>query len=119
MWNWRIIIVVPASAKSEAEDASRQINSTGTDYSGDAFTLSLSASGAGTPTHWGLYTSATDEMVAEMASALPGIAGVQYWRHDVDGVLVASNVTQPAGQPWGMQQSLDAAGLRLIQPPQP
>lgn len=117
MWNWRVIIIVPSAAKSAAEQAARQINSTGPDYVGDAFTTPLSAGGNNPPTHWALYTSATDEMVAGMASALPSIAGVQYWRHDVAGLLVASNVTQASEQPWGWMQSLEAAGLKQIFPP--
>ena len=116
MWSYRVVIIVPAAAKTAAEQAARAINSTGPEYDGDAFTLPLSASGEGSPTHWALYTSATDEMVAEMASALPQIGGAQFWRHDVGGVLVASNVTQPAGQSWGFAESLAAAGLRQIVP---
>lgn len=116
MWSFRVVIIVPAASKAAAEQAARAINSTGPDYDGDAFTLPLSASGTGSPTHWALYTSATDEMVAGMASALPQIGGAQFWRHDIDGVLVASNVTQPAGQAWGFAESLAAAGLRQIVP---
>ena len=56
------------------------------------------------------------EMVAEMASALPQIGGAQFWRHDVGGSLVASNVTQASGQAWGFAQSIEAAGLRQIVP---
>lgn len=117
MWNWRVVIVVPSAAKVAAEQAARAINSTGPDYAGDAFTTPLSANGSNPPTHWALYTSATDEMVSLMASALPAIAGVQFWRHDVGGALVASNVTQASGQPWGWTQSIEAAGLQQIFPP--
>lgn len=118
-WNWRVIVVVPAASLAVAEQAARAINSGGPDYTGNAFSVSLSASGSEPPSHFGLYTSATDEMVSQMASALPAIAGVMYWRHDLNGVLVASNVTPPNGQQWGMQQSLDAAVLRLIPLPTP
>lgn len=114
MWLFRVVIIVPAAAKTAAEQAARAINSTGPDYAGDAFTLPLSASGDGSPTHWALYTSATDEMVAGMASAMPQIGGAQFWRHDVGGSLVASNVTQASGQEWGFAQSIEAAGLRQI-----
>lgn len=117
MWNWRVVIVVPSAAKAAAEQAARQINSTGPDYVGDAFTTPLSASGNNPPTHWALYTSATDDMVARMASALPSINGAKFWRHDVGGSLVSSNVTQASGQPWGWMQSIDAAGLAQIFPP--
>jgi len=116
MWSWRVVIIVPAASKSVAEAAARQINSTGPDYAGDAFTLALSATGNAPATHYGLYTSATDEMVEEMASALPSISGVQFWRHGVGGDLQASNVTAPSGQAWGWEQSLDAAGLRVVAP---
>jgi len=111
MWNWRVIIIVPAASKAAAEQAARLINSTGPDYSGDAFCCTLSASGSLPVTHWSLYTSATDEMVQAMASALSTIPGVQYWRHDVEGNLVASNVTEATGQPWGYDESLESAGL--------
>lgn len=114
MWNWRVVIIVPAASKATAEQAARLINSTGPDYDGDAFGSPLSASGSQPATHWGLYTSATDAMVEAMASALPSIPGVQFWRHDVDGRLTASNVTAAAGQPWGYDESLAAAGLRAV-----
>jgi hypothetical protein len=63
-------------------------------------------------------------MVQAMASALSTIPGVQYWRHDVEGYLVASNVTEATGQRWGYDDSLEAAGLRdalalLPEPPSP
>lgn len=114
MWNWRVIIIVPAAAKIVAEQAARKINSTGPDYQGDAFTVALSASGSEPATHWALYTSATDAMVEAMATALPQVGGAQFWRHDVGGALVASNVTDPQGQAWGLGESLAAAGLRQI-----
>jgi len=116
-WNWRVIIFVPEPEKAAAEQAARAINSTGPDYEGDAFTSPLSADGTNPPNHWGLYTSATDEMIAGMASALPQISGAMFWRHAVDGTLVASNVTDASGQPWGWSQSTDAAGLQDIQQP--
>ena len=117
-WPWRVVIVVPAAAKNVAEQAARAINSTGPDYVGDAFTVALSADGSEPVTHWGLYTSATDEMVAAMAEALPSLPAM-YWRHDVGGTLVASNVTDASGQPWGMDQSLAAASLRPVTRPNP
>jgi hypothetical protein len=113
-WPWRVIIIVPSASKVAAEQAARAINSTGPDYESDAFTLPLSASGDGSPTHWALYTSATDAMVAAMASAMPQIGGAQFWRHDQAASLVASNVTQSSGQAWGFAQSLESAGLRRI-----
>lgn len=116
-WLWRVVIIVPDAAKVAAEQAARAINSTGPNYEGDAFTVPLSLDGEDPPTHWGTYTSATDEMVAGMATALPFIGGAQFWRHSVDGSLAASNVTEANGQAWGWQQSLDAAGLRQIMPP--
>jgi hypothetical protein len=114
-WNWRVVIFVPAASKALAEQAARAINSTGPDYSGDAFTVPLSASGSEPVTHWGLYTSATEEMVDAMATALPQIGGASYWRHDVDGRLVASNVTGADGQPWGWSESLAAAGMKVVE----
>lgn len=117
MWKWRLIIIVPAAAKAAAEQAARFINSTGPDYTGDAFTLPLSASGSEPVTHWGLYTSATDAMVEAMATALPQIGGAMFWRHDTEGLLAASNVTQADGQAWGMAESLAAAGLVAVDPP--
>lgn len=118
-WSWRVVIIVPAAAKAAAEQSARDINSTGPDYDGDAFTAALSADGTEPATHWGLYTSATDEMVASMADALPAISGVMYWRHDVGGTLAGSNVTEPVGQPWGWGESLAAAGLADVVPPSP
>lgn len=118
-WNWRVVIVVPAAAKQAAEQAARAINSTGPDYQGDAFTAPLSADGSEPVTHWGLYTSATDEMVTAMATALPQIDGAMYWRHDIGGVLASSNVTDASGQPWGLAESLAAAGLREVVAPSP
>jgi hypothetical protein len=116
-WNWRVVVIVPVASKALAEQAARAINSTGDDYEGDAFTSPLSANGTNPPTHWGLYTSATDEMVTGMSSALPQIGGAMFWRHDVSGRLVASNVTAAAGQSWGWLQSLSAAGLADIASP--
>lgn len=118
-WNWRVIIIVPDHAKAAAEQAARAINSTGPDYAGTAFTSPLSDSGNNPPTHWGLYTSATDEMVSGMAQALPQIGGAMFWRHGVDGTLAASNVTPPDGQAWGWEKSLEAAGLADVQSPIP
>lgn len=115
IYPWRVVIIVPAASKTMAEAAARAINSTGPDYDGDAFTLPLSVSGSGTATHYGLYTSATEQMVTAMASALPGVNGAMFWRHDSDGLLAASNVTDADGQPWGWQESLAAAGLSVIQ----
>lgn len=117
MWNWRLIIIVPLAAKAAAEQAARQINSTGPDYTGDAFTRRLSANGSEPVTHFGLYTSATDAMVDGMAAALPQIPGAMYWRHDIEGRLAASNVTQADGQAWGMAESLAAAELTVINSP--
>jgi hypothetical protein len=116
-WNWRVVVIVPAAAKEAAEEMARSIDPYGPDYTGEAFALGLSADGSAPVTHYGLYTSATDEMVAGMGAALPQMPAAQYWRHDVDGLLVASNVTEPAGQPWGWPQSLDAAGLRVVPEP--
>jgi hypothetical protein len=119
IYPWRVIIIVPLASKASAESAARAINSTGSDYEGEAFTISLSASGAGTATHCGLYTSATEQMVASMSAALPQIGGAMFWRHDQAGLLAASNVTDPEGQQWGWQQTLEAAGLAVIQSPSP
>jgi len=113
-WKWRLIIIVPVASKPAAEQAARSINSTGPDYSGHAFNSTLSETGTLPITHWSLYTSATDEMVEAMASALSIIPSVQYWRHDVTGNLVASNVTEADGQPWGYEESLEAAGLLTV-----
>ena len=118
-WNWRVIIIVSATAKPPAEQAAREINSTGPDYQGDVFTVPLSLTGLEPVTHWALYTSATDQMVAAMAKALPQIGGAAYWRHDIDGTLVASNVTEANGQSWGWGESLAAAGLQAVNPPMP
>lgn len=118
-WPYRVIVIVPASSRTTAETASRAINSTGPNYAGDAFTVTLSASGDDVATHYGLYTSATDAMIEAMATALPQIEGVMYWRHGVDGDLQASNVTEPTGQKWGWEQSLAAAGLAEVHPPSP
>lgn len=113
-WSYRIVVIVPSASKQAAEQAARAINSTGPDYEGDAFALALSADGSQPATHYGLYTSATEEMVTAMATALPSLQGVQFWRHGIEGDLQASNVTEPTGQPWGWQQSLDAAGLVTV-----
>jgi hypothetical protein len=51
-------------------------------------------------------------MVEAMAFALPSIPGVQFWRHDVAGNLVASNVTDAAGRAWSYEDSLETSGLR-------
>jgi hypothetical protein len=114
-WNWRVIIIVPVAAKPAAEEIARQIDPYGPDYTGEAFTLGLSDNGEAPATHYGLYTSATEEMVAGMATALSQMPAAYFWRHDAGGVLVASNVTEPEGQAWGWPQSLDAVGLRLVQ----
>ena len=113
-WPWRLIVVVPDASRTMANAAARTINSTGPQYDGDAFTLPLSRNGQQPATHWGLYTSATDEMVEMMASALPSIAGAKFWRHGVDGRLVSSNVVHPAGQSWGLSESLASSGLAQI-----
>jgi hypothetical protein len=116
MWNCRVVIIVPAASKPAAEQAARAINSTGPDYQGEAFTVGLSADGSQPATHHALYTSATDEMVTAMATALPSLSGVQFWRHGVGGDLQASNVTEPTGQAWGWAESLAAAGLAVVSP---
>jgi hypothetical protein len=118
-WDFRLAIIVPAAAKAVAETAARAINSTGPNYEGDAFTIALSATGSAPTTHYALYTSATDEMVAAMAESLPNVSGAMFWRHGVDGSLVASNVSGADGQHWGWSQSMAAAGLQQILPPSP
>lgn len=118
-WAWRVIVIVPVASKQLAEQAARAINSTGPDYDGDAFTVPLSATGSEPATHFGLYTSATDAMVAGMAEALPQISGVAFWRHGVGGDLQASNVTEPTGQAWGWNQSVAAVGLKNVAPTAP
>jgi hypothetical protein len=115
MWSWRIVIIVPVNSKAAAEQSARSINSTGPDYTGEVFTLALSASGNGPPTHYAMYSSATDAMIAAMASL--DISGAMFWRHDTEGKLVASNVTEAAGQAWGLSQSLDAGGLSVVDAP--
>lgn len=119
MWKWRLIIFVPAASKALAEQAARAINSTGPDYEGDAFTTRLSAGGSEPATHFGLYTSATDAMVESMATALPEIGGASFWRHDIEGSLVASNVTPATGQAFGWSDALAAAGLAEVLPADP
>lgn len=119
IYPWRVVIIVPAASKPAAEVAARAINSTGSDYEGEAFTLPLSASGSGPATHYGLYTSATEQMVAAMSAALPQIGGAMFWRHDEAGLLAASNVTDPEGQAWGWQETLAAAELAVVQATMP
>lgn len=119
IYPWRVVIIVPAASKPAAEIAARAINSTGPDYDGEAFTLPLSASGSGQATHYGLYTSATEQMVEAMSAALPQISGARFWRHDEAGLLAASNVTAPEGQAWGWQESLASAGLAVFQATMP
>lgn len=114
----RLIIIVPAAAKQMADAAAAAVEPDQS-CTGPWFSVALSASGQEPATHWALYTSATDDMVSAMASALPQITGAMFWRHDLNDVLVASNVTEPAGQAWGWQQSLAAAGLAVVQSPLP
>lgn len=116
-WRWRLVIIVPVSSLAVAETAARAINSSGPDYSGQAFSMQLSSSGNAPATHVALYTSATDDMLAEMNDALPSVPGVKFWRHDTDGILVASNVTVPSGQSWGWEESIGSVGLKRILPP--
>jgi hypothetical protein len=116
MWLWRVIIVVPAEALDTANAFAASIDVGNTD-GGPAFTVPLSASGTGPPSHFALYTSATNDMVSAMAAALPAIAGAMFWRHAADGTLAASNVTEPEGQQWGWSDSLAAAGLSVVRPP--
>jgi hypothetical protein len=117
IFRWRVSIIVPAIAKAGAEEAAKAINSTGPDYEGDAFNVPLSTSGDGPATHFGLCTSATDEMVSAMFVALTEIPSAMFWRTDAEGHLVASNVTSADSQPWGWNESLAAAGLRPIENP--
>jgi hypothetical protein len=105
-WPWRVVIIVPVSSLAVAEVAARAINSTGPEYSGQAFSMQLSA-------------SATDEMLTEMNDALPSVPGVKFWRHDTDGILASSNVTVPAGQAWGWEESIGSVGLSRILPTMP
>jgi len=116
-WDYRVIIVVPAASKAIADAAARHIDPAQPSAEVECFSMRLSASGAEPPTHFGTYTSATEEIVQEMASMLPQISGVMFWRHGVGGDLQASNVTDPTGQPWGWQESMAAAGLVRILPP--
>lgn len=114
---WRISIIVAAAAKNAAEQAARAINSDGPGYEGDAFNVPMSPSGDEPVTHYGLCTSATNEMVAAMSAALPAIAGVMYWRNDIEGRLVASNVTPADNQAWDWSSTLAAAGLVPVSKP--
>jgi hypothetical protein len=116
-WPWRVVVIVPVSSLAVAEVAARAINSTGPEYSGQAFSMQLSASGDSPATHVGLYTSATDEMLTKMNAALPSVPGVMFWRHDTNGILAASNVTVPSGQTWGWTDSIGSVGLKRILPP--
>jgi hypothetical protein len=118
-FRWRVSVVVDVSAKAAAEVAARTINSTGPDYDGEAFNVALSASGEGPATHFGLCTSATDEMVSAMFVALTDISSAMFWRTDTEGHLVASNVTLAESQPWGWNESLAAAGLMPVEHPMP
>jgi len=113
-WKWRVIVIVPDESKPTAEQLARGINSSGPEYDGDAFTVPLSASGLLPATHWALYTSATDEIVSAMISAMPGVNGARFWRHDIDGNLVSSNVTAASGQQWSYDRSISEAGLLPI-----
>jgi len=114
---WQVAIIVPAASKDAAEQAARAINSGGPNYDGEAFNVLLSASGSDPASHFGLCTSATDQMVAAMFDCLALIPGALYWRTDIEGVLVASNVTAAENQPWEWPDSLDAAGLRAVEKP--
>jgi hypothetical protein len=114
-WPYRLIIIVPASAVAQANALAATIDY-GNLEGAPAFAAPLSATGDDPATHYSVYTSATDEMVSMMAQALPAVEGAMFWRHAADGTLVASNVTEPAGQQWGWTQSLEAAGLRRIEP---
>jgi hypothetical protein len=114
-WPWRLIIIVPAEAKAEANACAAAIDY-GNTSGGDAFGIALSSTAADPPTHYGIYISATDDMVAAMADFLPLVVGAQYWRHDAARALVASNVTEAANQQWGWAESLAAVGLTVIPP---
>lgn len=115
-WRYRVVVIVPSAAKQSAEAAARIVNASGPDYEGDAFLTPLSATGSAPATHWALYTSATEPMVQAMSAALPSIGGAMYWRHGVDGSLLASNVTEATGQSWGWDESLESAGLKAVVP---
>jgi len=114
MWNWRVIVIVPLQSLAIAEAAARQINSTGDGYPGDAITTRLSPTGTEPPSHYACYTSATADMLDHMSEAMATIPGIMYWTHDVDGALIASNITEPELQAWGWQQALGVAGLEII-----
>jgi hypothetical protein len=117
LYPWRVSIIVLVSAKAAAEEAARGINSTGPEYDGDAFNVALSPAGTDPASHYGLCTSATDEMIAAMFSALAQIPSAMFWRTDTSDRLVASNVTQAEGQPWGWNESLAAADLQPVDIP--
>jgi hypothetical protein len=114
-FDYRLAIIVPAASLSAADAAARQINPSGPNYDGNAFTVPLSRTGSGSPTHFAMYTAATQEMIAAMADALPSIPGVMYWRHGIGGDLQASNVTSPIGQSWSWEHSMETVELRVVE----
>lgn len=120
IWTHRLHIIIPAGEREAANGYAAQLDPD----TGGALTFgeaTLSANGSAPATHILVSTAATDAMLAGMAQVIAtnAIAGLQFWRLDaLAGTLQASNVSQATGQAWTVDDSLAAAGLVRVVPPE-
>jgi hypothetical protein len=110
-WKWQVAIFVPSASKTAAEEMSSVVAGHPQE---NTFAVELSATGDGPATHYGCCTWATDEYLARMQAALPGVAGAAFYRMDSSGICVASSSPSAIGSAWSWAQSLGDAGLRCV-----
>lgn len=113
-WLWRMIIIIPISEKNKAENFIRSINSTGPDYTGDAFNIFLSVDGNNPPSHCVLMTPATDNMFHQIKAFVDHNNNIMYWQKNTDDILISSNMTQPSEQIWTIDDSIKLTNLKII-----
>ena len=119
-YEWMMALLIPAEAREAAEQIGRQITSTPNTESASVYSLALSPSGDGPPTHFGCCTAANEAMLREMqtvliANALPG---VRYWRWSSEwGILAATNAPLSGshlGEAWDWFRCLNDVGLCIV-----
>jgi hypothetical protein len=110
-WKWHVIIVVPSASKAAADAMAAQV--TGTEQA-DTFAVPLGPSESGPVTHYACGTMATDEWLVAMQGLLPSVAGVAFWRIDMDGKLAATNASGNIGTTFGWTDAIASLGLCVV-----
>lgn len=119
-WHHRHIVIVSASDRDAANAVAVEV--TGNPADNLTFGVPLSATGTGSPTHYGCSSAAMELHRERMAVRLAAgrVPSVRFWRLNADtGVLTQTNVTKSqarVGQVVTWEQALLDAGLKVIQP---